>query len=142
MRQIGFTLPEVIITVVVIAILVGIGIPVYNGIIDNQRLKSAIAQLDSDFRNAQTKAKATSVEYKIEFTLSNTYYDISNIKTGEKTPRPLDGGVSIGNTGSISFWPATNLSETSSGTVRLVTSSGRKASIAIDSNGLITTQYE
>jgi prepilin-type N-terminal cleavage/methylation domain-containing protein len=140
-RQIGFTLLEGVITVAIIAILVAIGIPAYNGIIDNQRLKAAIEQLDADFRNTQTKAKATSVEYQIRFTPVNTYYVISNGETTTTTTKYFDGGIRIGNgsAGSpIKFFTAISSSETSSGTIVVVTSSGRSASIGIDGNGLIT----
>lgn len=141
-RQIGFTLLEGVITVAIIAILVAIGIPAYNGIIDNQRLKAAIEQLDADFRNAQTKAKASIEGYQITFAVGATSYDISNVKTGEKTTKVFEGGVSIdsGSASSITFFIAADPSkrETSSGTIVVKTSSGRSASIGIDSNGLIT----
>ncbi|MEW6352828.1 MAG: GspH/FimT family pseudopilin [Pseudomonadota bacterium] len=70
MQQIsaGFTLVEMIVTVAVLAILLAIGIPSFQGTLDKRRLVGAAEQLYADLQYARTEAIKKNRQVTVSFT--------------------------------------------------------------------------
>jgi len=63
----GFTLPEVLITIVIMGILAGIAVPSWFGIIESRRVDSATNQVLADLRLAHTTATNRLGEARVRF---------------------------------------------------------------------------
>lgn len=72
----GFTLIEIIITLAVISILVGISAPSYNHWISGYRLKAAIRNLRSNMQKARVMAisENKTIEIRFDYSLSPGFY--------------------------------------------------------------------
>jgi prepilin-type N-terminal cleavage/methylation domain-containing protein len=66
----GFTLPEVMITIVIMGILAAIAVPSWFGVVEGRNVDSATNQLASDLRLAHTSATNRLAPARVEF--SNT----------------------------------------------------------------------
>ena len=67
MAEGGFTLPEVIITIVILGILMGIASTTWFGILESRRVDSATNQVLSDFRLAHTSSTNRLTEYRVAY---------------------------------------------------------------------------
>ena len=56
MKQKGFTLLELVTTIVVVAIIVAIGVPSFNNLIERNRLKGAAEEVYAGFQNARLES--------------------------------------------------------------------------------------
>lgn len=70
----GFTLPEVLITIVVLGILAGIALPSWWSVIESRRVDSAANQLVGDLRLAHSKASSRLTVYRVCITGGSTTY--------------------------------------------------------------------
>ena len=109
----GFTLVELLVTLVVVAILVGIAAPSFQDLIKRQRLKSVVETLLSDMRTARSEALALGLSGSV--TVSFAYsssgqvwsYSITNtgsIPTVTRSHSDYSGGV----TATVTGWGATS----------------------------------
>ena len=82
--QRGFTLIELTVTLAVVAILLGIGIPAVSGVMDRQNLKNAGETLASDLRLARSEAIAmgTAVAVSAEFSAGEEWSYVISDSTG------------------------------------------------------------
>ncbi len=111
-QQAGFTMVELLITIVIIGVLAGIAIPTFSVWLPNYRLKSATMDIYSNFQQAKMMAIRTNRLHGVEFVPAQELYrivdcgaDNSCASTGDnttvKTVRFNDydpnGGVRFGN---------------------------------------------
>lgn len=66
-KERGFTLPEVLIVIVILGILVGIAVPVWLGVVESRQVDSATNQFASDLRLAHNKATNQLQEWTLEY---------------------------------------------------------------------------
>lgn len=113
----GFTLPEVLITIAILGILVGIAFPVWQGIRESRQADSATNQLASDLRLAHNTSTNRLEPWKVKLTDDSSSYTVG--PTGSLESRSLcrDGdcggndpevtitGVPEGDTVTITFEP-------------------------------------
>ena len=102
----GFTLGEVLITIILMGILFGIASPVLFGIVDGRQVDSATNQLAADLRLAHTRATSRLVPQVVNLTAGSSEYSI----TGSPSPRDLDDDsvgdeVVVDTTATITFQP-------------------------------------
>ena len=101
----GFTLIEVLITIILMGLLLGIASPVLFGIADGRRVDSATNQLAADLRLAHTRATNRLVPQVVNLTAGSSEYSI----TGAPSPRDLDDSVGdevvVDTTAIITFEP-------------------------------------
>lgn len=68
-RQEGFTLVELMVTIVVAAILLTLAIPSFNDMVDRRRLVGAADNVLADMRFAQAEAMKSNAQVKVTFTV-------------------------------------------------------------------------
>ncbi len=125
MKQRGINVIEVMITIAILAILLAIGIPLFNNYIDGKKLQTALRQVEADLRGAQSLAKATGKVYSVDFHQNSSNYEIHNSST---TSASLENGVVSTSNVTVSFQPAYSSSEvTNSSTVTVTLRSPRGA---------------
>ncbi|MCR4427795.1 MAG: prepilin-type N-terminal cleavage/methylation domain-containing protein [Caldiserica bacterium] len=76
MKARGFALIELVIVLAIGAILLGIGIPTFEGLIDKNRLTVALSQVEADLRKAQAMSKAIGENIEVLFIPGNSEYYI------------------------------------------------------------------
>jgi prepilin-type N-terminal cleavage/methylation domain len=119
----GFTMIELIVTLAVLAILVAIAIPTYNGLMPRYRLNGAARQVATDLMKARMQAVKLSTNVTVTFT--TTGYTISGGSYSETfNIQSQYPGVSIPTTGGPQFHPRGTAASTF--TVTLTNSSGSK----------------
>lgn len=72
----GFTLPEVLTTIVIMGILVGIAVPTWQSVVEGRWVDSATNQLASDLRLAHSKATNQLKPYQVVLTDGGSSYQI------------------------------------------------------------------
>ncbi len=74
-RTAGFSMVELLITLVLISIVAAIAIPSFRGWVDNSNLKAAARMISSDFYDTRTRAASESRPYTITYSPdpTNTY---------------------------------------------------------------------
>lgn len=136
----GFTAIELIIVIAIAAIILAIAIPAYANYQDNQSLRSAVSQVESNLRNAQAKSKATSVQYEVRFSANSNTYFITPAPSGITPTVMLPGNVIATAAVKITYWQPIQTVESSGGVIQLKTPRGAIGTITVlDATGLITT---
>lgn len=72
----GFTLPEVLITIAILGILVGIAIPSWQSVVEGRKEDSATNQLASDLRLADSRATNRLNSWQVVLTSGSSEYRI------------------------------------------------------------------
>ena len=72
--QRGFTLPEVMITIAILGILVGIAVPTWQSVVEGRRVDSATNQFASDLRLAHSRATNQLKDWKVVYSLGSSSY--------------------------------------------------------------------
>ena len=80
----GFTLPEVLITIVILGILFAIASSTWQSVVESRRVDSATNQLASDLRLAHSKATNQLVNWRVVFSDGSTDYRLEKVD-GSKT---------------------------------------------------------
>lgn len=83
--QRGFTLPELLVTIVVLGILLAIAVPSWSSYTEARRVESAKNQLVSDLRLASTLAQNRLIYVRVELTAGSGDYVMRNAEGGEPT---------------------------------------------------------
>jgi prepilin-type N-terminal cleavage/methylation domain-containing protein len=103
-RQSGFTLVELIITMVILGIIAGIAIPSFVVMLPNYHLKSAARDIFSNMQQARMAAIQANRSYSILFDTANQSYTIredtvplTTIKTVNFSDYDSGGGITYGN---------------------------------------------
>ena len=139
----GFTIVELIIAMVVLAILIMIAIPSFQRLAINGNLKTAARDLIADFNALRQKAMAENQQYDLTFNANNTYTvsPASGLPNGVKSPASIASDIQITNAapGSLSFYTRGTLSQ--AGNVVLSNSRGSTATITYNLSGRTYVQF-
>lgn len=149
MKSRGFSLIELVIVLAIASILMGIGIPLSQNIIDKNKLTVVLNQVEADLRKAQATSKATGKNIEILFIPGQTiYYIFEHLSTS--TPKLLEkieipGGVKIfTNTApanKIIYFGAYSESEVTGGTITFKSPKGKLGKVIVASiTGRIRTE--
>ena len=105
----GFTLIEVLITIILMGLLLGIASPVLFGIADGRRVDSATNQLAADLRQAHTTATNRLVPQVVNLSAGNSEYSMTGFPSRDLDDDALDDvasdKVTVDTTVSIAFCP-------------------------------------
>ncbi|WP_416191050.1 type IV pilin protein [Neisseria sp. CCUG12390] len=90
----GFTLVELLITIVILAILATIAMPSYQSFIRSTRLANVRSELAQNAKNLERfyTQKGTFVGFSNDTLIDNTYFDISFDDGPDVQPNPSDAG--------------------------------------------------
>lgn len=127
----GFTMIELIVTLAVLAILIGIAIPSYNSLMPRYRLSGAARQVATDLMKARMQAVKLSTNVTVTFNGTTDSYTISNTSSGGSYNETFNiktrySGVELSSTGTPEFHPRGTLTNANLVTVTLANSSGIK----------------
>ena len=78
----GFTLPEVLITIVVMGILAGIAVPSWFGIVESRRVDSAANQVAADLRLSHGRATNQLTDWRVVFRGSDPGGTLNKVNCG------------------------------------------------------------
>jgi len=148
----GFSIVELIITLVLFGIVTTIAIPAFRGWSDNSNLKAAAREITSDCYQMRQRAMAENVRFRIAFNPdpTNTFtlqqetapgsnaYNALLTKTLDEFPRITITGAVIGAGTTASFQPR---GSSSAGTVSLANSRGSTATITLLMTGRVHVTY-
>ena len=148
----GFTVTELIITVAIIAIVVGIGIPAFNRMAVNGNLRTAARDIMGDIANLKEGAMAYNQQLSIGFDTGANNYTLQRLPPNpdgtltniNKSPASFGQGVQLaavngfaGNT--ITFLTRGTLN--SGGNIRLTNNRGSTATITCNISGRCYVQF-
>ncbi len=102
----GFTLPEVLITIVVMGILFAIASSSWQNVVEGRRVDSATNQLASDLRLAHSSATNRLASYQIVVPAANSSTYQIGPSGGALTTRTLPDGTVIAAATTITFKPS------------------------------------
>ncbi len=111
----GFTLPEVLIVIALMAILFGIATSTWFGVVENRRLDSAANQVASDLRLAHTSATNRLQDWDVALTSGSSTYTIGS--AGSPATRSLPDGTVSGTDAVITFSARGSASPAGGGTI-------------------------
>jgi prepilin-type N-terminal cleavage/methylation domain-containing protein len=89
----GFTLPEVMITIVILGILFAIASSTWQSVVESRQVDSATNQLTSDLRLAHSKATNQLKSHQVVLTNDSSSYQVG--PAGSLAPRTLPDGVKV-----------------------------------------------
>lgn len=141
----GFTIVELIIAMVVLAILIMIAIPNFHRLAINGNLKTAARDLIADFNALRQKAMAENQQYDLTFNQGNNTYTVSPVSglpNGGKSPASIASDIHITNAppGILSFYTRGTLSQPG-GNIVLTNSRGSTATITYNLSGRTYVQF-
>jgi general secretion pathway protein H len=133
----GFTLIEVMLTLLVLALLVSLTPPLFQKAFPSLKLKAATRDLAQEIRYIQQTAILTGVSSKVQFDLQNNAYQSDHVNSGEVRRLPdglrftldnrrtatLDDGIVV-----IKFFP----DGSSSGGLLMLDNGARQFAISVD----------
>ncbi len=122
----GFTLGEVLITIVLIGILMAIASSVWFGTVDSRRVDSAANQLASDLRLAHSSASNQLVGWEVRITSGSTYQMVKLSSPEQVTNRSLPDGTQTASATTIRF--------NSNGTASVVSGAGSPITVRSSSD--------
>ncbi len=143
----GFTLPEVLIVLLMLALLSGLAAPTFTQTIKNYRIKAVSRQLVSDLQSAKMKAISANTNYQVVFDVANVRYMVQKSDGSDSGPwRNLgNDGVTLTNnfTGNVVFTPIgeavyTATNPLDNATVTVSTSAATPKTVSVASSGRIS----
>jgi prepilin-type N-terminal cleavage/methylation domain-containing protein len=93
-KEHGFTLPEVLIVIVILGILLAIAVPTWFGVVESRQVDSAANQFASDLRLAHNKATNRLEPQKVVLTSGGSSYKIGTSDSFETRDFCGDDGCS------------------------------------------------
>jgi type IV fimbrial biogenesis protein FimT len=145
--QKGFTIPEMLIVLILIAIVAGIGYGAFSRMSINANLRTAARDIASDFQLARQRAMAEGTPLTITFNDDDHTYTVPQAGGGTltKTLASYGGGVNFTNVNlsgskNIVFQPRGTTLQW--GNVGLQNLRGSTATITVNSTGRANVQFE
>jgi competence protein ComGD len=145
-NQLGFTFPEMLIVLILIAIVAGIGYGAFSRMAVNSSLRTAARDIASDFQLARQRAMAENTNLTITFDSANHTYTVPQAGGGTLTKSLASYSASIiftnvnlsgGN--SIVFLPRGTTQQW--GNLALQNNRGSTATITVNSTGRANVQF-
>jgi prepilin-type N-terminal cleavage/methylation domain-containing protein len=99
----GFTLPEVLITLILLGILFGIATSTWFGIVESRRVDSAANQLAADLRLAHSKAANRLAQQTVTLTSGNSEYTVTGLGSRDLDDDPDEDLVAVAAATTIVF---------------------------------------
>ena len=100
----GFTLPEVLVTVIILSMLFGIATSTWFNVVESRRVDSATNQVAADMRLAHTSASNRLVPWRVVLTTGTASYQLVRQSSPTSTnTRSLPDGTEIGTTITVQF---------------------------------------
>lgn len=97
----GFTLPEMIIVIVLMGIVLAIASSSWFGMVESRRVDSAANQVASDLRLAHTRATNRLADWPVVFNAGASTYEIG--PAGSSSTRTLSDGSRVATTVTLTF---------------------------------------
>lgn len=91
--QRGFTLPEILVTILIMGIVFAIASASWQGVVESRRVDSGVNQLVADLRGAHTTATNRLAAQTVEFDTGTRNYRVG--PTGTPSPRTLPDGTRL-----------------------------------------------
>jgi type II secretory pathway pseudopilin PulG len=147
----GFTMTEIVLVMVGGSIIIAMGMPLFNTMVDSYRVVMAGQAVAMQLHYARMKAVSSNEEFHVNFPNGTTSYQVEN-STGGVIAGPffLPNGVSWNNGcgGSevsfgnrfVNFLPTGNIptsGQGSAGRARIINTAGAKIDIVVSSGGII-----
>jgi Tfp pilus assembly protein FimT len=102
-REAGFTVLEVAVVGVLLAVLLGLAFTRWQGYTAHQRLRFGTAQVATDLRSAQERARSERAVYTVAFTSGTSAYAITRSGGGFNENTSLPDGVTAAATLTVTF---------------------------------------
>jgi prepilin-type N-terminal cleavage/methylation domain-containing protein len=100
----GFTLAEVLITIVIMGVVFAIASSTWFGVVEGRQVDSAANQLAADLRQAHSRATNRLTDWQVVLTAdSQNYQLIKPASPAETIPRSLPDNTEIGTTKTVAF---------------------------------------
>ena len=141
----GFTIVELIIAIVILAILIMIAIPSFQRLAINGNLKTAARDLIADFNALREKAMAENQQYDLTFNVGGNTYTVSpasGLPNGVKSPASVASDIHLDpatSLATVSFYTRGTLSQ--AGSVVLRNSRNSTATITCNLSGRTYVQF-
>ena len=99
----GFTLVEVMVTIIIMAIVFAIASSTWFGAVESRRVDSATNQLAADLRQAHSKATNRLADQTVTLTAGDSDYTLPDSATADLDGDPIGDIVSVAATSTIVF---------------------------------------
>ena len=120
----GFTLPEVMIVIVIMGILFGIASATWFGVVESRSVDSATNQMVSDLRLAHTRAANRLADWELIFSPGTPSYQIGPVGGTHLTRTLPDNTKVAGGVSAIRFTPDGRAQPTGSGNITISSDDG------------------
>jgi type IV fimbrial biogenesis protein FimT len=133
-RSDGFTLIEVLTSIVIAGILIAIALPAFSKLLPSIRLSSAARQIATDLQLAKMRAISRHTSQTVTFTVSSASYTFG---TDTRSLSTLYPGTSIS---SVSANPTFTTTGTANAVTITISNNGKTKQIAVTAIGRVTVQ--
>ncbi len=99
----GMTLLELVAALVILGVLLGLAYPSWQRFRAHQGLRYAAAQVATDLREAQERAKAERAEYRATFPSGSGQYQVERVGGGFQHRAELPQGVTVSSGVTVTF---------------------------------------
>jgi type IV fimbrial biogenesis protein FimT len=131
-RQAGFTMIELMVTMVIVGILAVIAIPAFGEQLARRRLEGVATDLSTDLQFARSQAVANNGVVRL-MTLSTTQYVVRNAANVDLKTVNLPNGIAATNTVTVAYDPLRGTATTTNTPINL-TSTQTSATMQVDVN--------
>jgi type IV fimbrial biogenesis protein FimT len=131
-KELGFTMIELMTTIVIVGILAALAIPAFGEQLARRRLEGVATDLSNDLQFARSQAVANNAVVRL-MTLSTTQYVVRNAANVDLKTVNLPNGVAATNTVTVEYDPLRGTATTTNVPIN-VTSTQTAAQVRLDVN--------
>lgn len=141
-RQKGFSLIEVLLSMTLIGVLAGVSLPIYNTFVVRNDLDLTTQQIANALRRAQTYARGMEEDsawsVRIESSAATLFKgtNFATRTTSFDEPTPISSSTSVSGLTEVQFAKLTAAPNTT-GTIQLTSASGDSRTITINAKGMV-----